>query len=108
MIGGTSPIDNTAVGLGNVGAALVGMTRLLGDAGGGLVPCDGSRGVLGAVVQLLAVGMCDSDVVMSLVAFGAVGALQLFAVPKARNRKIPFPAKFCKINVAHPVHVRSS
>src|ERR1700683_10363 len=33
--------------------------------------------------------------------------LQLFAVPKARHGKFPFPDPFCKIHVAHSVHVRS-
>jgi hypothetical protein len=36
----------------------------------------------------------------SLVAFRV---LQLFAVPKARDRKFPFQGRFCKISVAHSI-----
>ena len=52
-----SHVDDTALGLGDVGAALVGATRSLGNVGVGLVPCDGGRGILGMVVRLLTVGM---------------------------------------------------
>ena len=53
-------MDNTVAGLGNMGVTLVGTTQSLGDVGGGLVPYDGGRCVLGTVVPLLAVGMSHS------------------------------------------------
>ena len=72
MVHAISLADDVTVGLGNMGIGLVDVTRLLNDAGGGLVLVDGGRGILDVVAQLLTVGTCAGDTVMLLAAFNTV------------------------------------